>query len=221
MTKTTGQELLIDHELGDSLGETGLYGQDSVRAPQPIETAQQDNLSAGLHGVAEESGRLVLGLGGDTDAEMPGSALVPLQRLGVLKRTANYDGDSNRRVGVDGLEFQDDEQTLGRMIRHFSGSKDKRLQSLLGGAIDFIFQNPQGDGSRTIRGLDKGQGTPMFNNERVQFWRFKPNEAEGLKHDPAIRNVRIVYGVIELPDGQKALGIIDIINREDLEKKYN
>ncbi|MDB5183094.1 MAG: hypothetical protein JWO47_878 [Candidatus Saccharibacteria bacterium] len=141
--------------------------------------------------------------------------------MGILKTVAQYDGWRAVGDSFDGYDFKDEPQDLSRAIKNYTGKKDKRAQSLLEDVISFISKNPKGEGSLTLRGLDKGQGTPMYNNQRVQLWRFKPSDVATLPNSEMLRKVRIVYAVVELEDEQEVLGIVDIINRGDFEKKYN
>ena len=136
--------------------------------------------------------------------------------VGVLKQNAN---DGNQGV-IDSLTLDADELSVKRMIKQFAGKKDKQLMSALEKAIEYIAEHPMGDGSEKVQGLKNSE--PTFNLQRVSLWRFKPRQAQGFKAGLSKMNgVRIVYGLVDTPATGQIVGILDIVDRDHLGKKYN
>lgn len=140
----------------------------------------------------------------------------PALNAGVLKMRATNGADGSRG-GTDSAVIEQDSDAIGRMIRKFSGTKNRAMQDALGDAVAYLTNNPLSLGSEKVQGI--GGNEPTVNGGRVSVWRLKPSDVPTLKSG-LLRNIRIVYGMSAV-DGKNILAIMDIIQRGDFAKKYN
>lgn len=139
----------------------------------------------------------------------------PTMKAGVMKMRAT-NGSEGGFTNSAVLDLEPD--ALEHLIKKYSGSKNKSMQGALAGAVDYLKENPLTGAADRVRGL--GGNEPTINNSKVGIWRLKPSDAPGLKHGAMLRDVRILYGIIDGPNDEKVLAILDIIHRGDFEKKY-
>ncbi len=139
----------------------------------------------------------------------------PTMKAGVMKMRAT-NGSEGGFTNSAVLDL--DPAALEHLIKKYSGSKNKSMQGALAGAVDYLRENPFIGAADRVRGL--GGNEPTINNSKVGIWRLKPSDAPGLKHGAMLRDVRILYGIIDGPNDEKILAVLDIIHRGDFAKKY-
>lgn len=182
---------------------------DDLETDELDEAGQNASDQPELHQTATKAGKLAIEDSVEKDSE-------PRLKIGVLKKISDRMGRSHS----DKLIFDDDEKDLERKIKRYAGRKNISMHERLRQAIEYIAKNPQGSGSEPVKAFNNGARAPLFNNNRIKFLRFKPSEAQGLIDGLVLRDARIVYALVDVDEDEKSVGIIDIIDRGDFDKKY-
>lgn len=140
-----------------------------------------------------------------------------IYRTGVIKMRATNGSDGTHGT-TDSAVIEQHPDARSRFIKKFSGSKNRALYDALTEAIDYATRHPLGAGSKKVQGIKGAE--PTIGGHRVAIWRLKPSDVPSLQCARALRDVRILYGIVDDTDGQKVLALLDIIRRGDFAKKY-
>ena len=200
------------------------YGTAAGRAVMEVATEWYDNIHAEVTGENRDGVGLLKRIGFRQMADSAGNLFFEFGKTLKALPTAFLKGGKKDAKNGKGLSIEEatpqaTDEDMDKAVRQFAGKKDAGMYSAIIDAIEYLRLHPLEDGSQGLKCLQYG-GQPSVNGKSMKLWRFKPNEAKGMKHNHRLRDVRIVYGLATLKDGKRLLAIVDLLRRDEFGRKY-